>query len=163
MLIEIAHELNEYDIDGLECDYVALEWYEAAKKVLHKKSRGGLDVGIRNLGGHPLRDGDVLWRDDRRALLAELLPCDCLALKPRTMPEMARAAYELGNRHAPLFAEGEELLTPYDAPLFNALEKCGFTVTRKTAKLKTPLGGYEHEQGHEHRHRHGHGHAHRHS
>jgi len=161
VLIEIAHELNQQDIDGLECDYIALEWYEAAKKVLHKTSRGGSEVGIRNLAGRPLRDGDVLWRDESRALLVELLPCDCIVLKPQTMPEMARAGYELGNRHAPLFIEGEELLTPYDAPLFKALEKCGFAVARKTAKLKTPLGGYG--DGHGNEHGHGHGHAHRHS
>ncbi len=155
MLIEfIDNDLNGPDLGSLECDYVPLEWYEVGKKVLHKVSRHGLEVGIRNLVGRPLRDGDVLWRDQHRALLVEILPCACIALKPHTMLEIGQACYELGNRHAPLFMADGELLTPYDAPLYNVLGKHGFTVSVKTAKLKTLWGGYAggHSHGHTHEH-----------
>ncbi|SFR14583.1 urease accessory protein UreE [Desulfoscipio geothermicus] len=155
MLIEnIVHDLNEQDLGDLERDYIAIEWYEVEKKVLHKVSRNGLGIGIRNHEGRPLRDGAILWHDAHRALIVEILPCDCIALKPNTMSEMAKACYEIGNRHAPLFMEDGELLTPFDAPLFNVLEKYGFAVYRKTAKLKTPLGGYKHEHSHGHLHGH---------
>lgn len=150
MLIEnISGQLNEQDLSDLERDYVPLDWYDAEKKVLHKVSRKGMDLGIRNQEGRPLRDGDVLWHDAHKALIVEILACDCIALKPKTMAEMGRACYEIGNRHAPLFIEDGELLTPFDAPLLNSLGKYGFSVCVKTAKLKTPLGAYVH--GHDHR------------
>ncbi len=151
MLIgNIIHDLNEQDLGDIERDYVPIEWYEVEKKVLHKASRNGLEVGIRNHEGHPLRDGDILWHDAHRALIVEILPCDCIALKPKTISEMAKACYEIGNRHAPLFMEDGELLTPFDAPLFNVLGKYGFAAYVKNAKLKTPIGGYA--RGHSHGH-----------
>jgi len=159
VLIEnIIDDLNEHDLSDIERDYVPVEWYEVEKKLLYKVSRNGMEVGIRNLEGRPLRDGDVLWHDHHKALLVEILPCDCIALKPNTMLEMGKACYEFGNRHAPLFMEAGELLTPFDAPLFNVLGKYGFAVYMKTAKLKTPLGGYAqgHSQGHSHGHAYGH-------
>ncbi len=155
MLIEnIVHDLNEQDIGDIERDYVALEWYEVEKKVLHKTSRKGLNVGIRNHNGRPLRDGDILYHDTHKALVVEILPCDCIALKPNTISQIAKACYEIGNRHAPLFMEDGELLTPFDAPLLNVLEKFGFAPYRKTAKLKTPLGGLTHGHSHGHSHEH---------
>lgn len=159
MLIEnINYDLNEQDLGDIERDYVPVEWYEAEKKVLHKVSHNGVEVGIRNHEGRPLRDGDILWHDQHKALLVEILPCDCIALKPNTMIEMGKACYEFGNRHAPLFMEAGELLTPFDAPLFKVLGKYGFAVYMKIAKLTTPLGGYA--QGHSHGHSHGHAHGH---
>lgn len=159
MLIEVInHDFSEHDLGDIERDYIPVEWYEVEKKVLHKVSRNGVEVGIRNHEGRPLRDGDVLWRDRHKALVVEILPCDCIALKPSTMIEMGKACYEIGNRHAPLFMEGGELLTPFDAPLFKALGKYGFAVDMKTAKLKTNLGGYA--RGHSHGHPHGHAHGH---
>lgn len=151
LLIEnIIHDLNEQDLGDIERDYVSVEWYEVEKNLLYKVSRNGVDVGIRNHEGRPLRDGDILWHDAHRALIVEILPCDCIALKPDTMRQMAKACYEIGNRHAPLFMEDGELLTPLDAPLFKVLGKYGFTVYMKTAKLKTPIGGHAH--GHSHGH-----------
>jgi urease accessory protein len=159
MLIEINDcDHSEHDLGDIERDYIPVEWYEVEKKVLHKVSRNGVEVGIRNHEGHPLRDGDVLWHDQHKALVVEILPCDCIALKPGTMIEMGKACYEIGNRHAPLFMEGEELLTPFDAPLFTALGKYGFAVDMKNTKLKTNLGGYA--RGHSHGHPHGHAHGH---
>lgn len=149
MIIEkIAGNTKDTDIGKLECDTVFIEWYEAGKKVLHKVSKNGTEVGIRNTEGCPLRDGDILWRDDKKALVVEIKECDCIALKPGTMLEMGKACYEMGNRHAPLFVEDGELLAPFDEPLLAALTKCGFPVYRKTARLKTPLGGHAH--GHSH-------------
>lgn len=151
MVIEkIIGNIKKIHLDNLEYDFVPIEWYEVEKKILHKKSRSGIEVGIRNDVGTHLHDGDILWKDDKKALILEIQECLCLALKPKTMMEMGKACYETGNRHAPLFIEGEELLTPFDEPLMTALSKCGFEVTKKAAKLITPLGGHAH--GHSHTH-----------
>ncbi len=150
MLIDkIVSNIKDMDIGSAAKDYVYIEWYEAEKKVLHKTSSAGIGIGIRN-AGNPLRDGDILWYDSISALIIKICECECLALEPVTMVEMGKACYEMGNRHAPLFIEDGELLTPYDEPLFTALLKCGFKVYKKTARLINPLGGRA--GGHTHSH-----------
>lgn len=157
MIIEkIAGNLADRDISGFERDDVSIEWYEVEKKILHKTSAGGLEIGIRNSSDRPLRDGDILYQDDRMVLVIKIPESSCIVLKPKTMAEMGKACYEIGNRHAPLFIEGDELLTPFDEPLMTALIKCGFSAEKKTARLKIPSGGHAHgdAQGHSHGHSH---------
>ena len=150
IVCNIKDKDKDKDIGEIERDYVLIEWYEVEKKVLHKVSKNGMDIGIRNSEGSPLCDGDILWQDDKKALVVEIPECDCIALKPNTMIEMGKACYEIGNRHTPLFIEDGELLTPFDEPLMTALLKCGFFTYKKTAKLKTPLGGHAHGHSHSH-------------
>ncbi|HWP96542.1 MAG TPA: urease accessory protein UreE [Syntrophomonadaceae bacterium] len=137
-------------VDQEYVDYVPIDWYQVRQKVLHKVSRKGAEVGIRNPTGAPLRQGDILWQDAKQMLVVEILPCECLALHANSVLEMGKACYEIGNRHAPLFFEDGELLTPYDQPLMTVLCRCGFSPVKKIAILKNPLGG--HESGHSHSH-----------
>ena len=151
MIVEkVIGNIKDMGIGELRRDYVSIEWYEAEKRILHKVSKNGLDVGIRNHEGHPLQEGDVLWQDEKTALMVEIRECACIALEPATMAEMGKACYEIGNRHAPLFIEGGALLTPLDEPLLAALLKCGFKAYKKTAKLTTLFGGHAHEHSHAH-------------
>lgn len=153
MIIEkIVGNLADMDIGGLERDDVYIEWYEVEKKVLHKTSAGGIEIGIRNSGDCPLHDGDILYKDDRKVFVLNILETYCVVLKPKTMAEMGKACYEMGNRHAPLFIEKDELLTPFDEPLLTFLIKCGFSVEKKNARLKIPVGGYTHGHSHAHLH-----------
>jgi len=153
MIVEkVIYNIKDRNIGEVERDYVFIEWYEVEKKVLHKVSKNGMVVGIRNSWGYPLRDGDVLWQDNKTALIVEIPECECIALEPATMLEMGKACYEIGNRHAPLFIEDGVLLTPFDEPLLKVLLKCGFRAYKKTAKLTTPLGGHAHGHSHSHSH-----------
>lgn len=149
ILGNIKHSIREEnDYNVIDC--VPVEWYEVHKKILHKVSKKGLQVGIRREEAIPLRDGDILWQDDRNLLVIEISECECLALKPVTMLEMAEACYAIGNKHAPLFIEGEELLTPYDEPLIKVLARCGLSSYKKNARLTRSIGG--HAGGHVHSH-----------
>ncbi len=150
MIIEkIVGNISDPDSKSKDLvDYVSVEWYEVQNSILHKVSRNGMEVGIRNHERVALRDGDILWQDDKKVLLVEISECDCIALRPTTMLEMGKACYEIGNRHSPIFIEDGEVLTPYDAPLMTALSKCGFLPRLKSAKLTVPLGG--HADGHSH-------------
>lgn len=131
-------------------DHVPIEWYEVHKKTLHKISRQGMQVGIRRQDGTPLQNGDVLWREGSDLLVVEISECECLALKPATMMEVAQACHAIGNRHAPLFFQEGELLTPYDQPLMTALNKLGLSTYKKKARLTKNIGG--NSSGHVHAH-----------
>ncbi len=52
---------------------------------------------------------------------------------------MASVCYEIGNKHLPLFYESDELLVPYEDPLFRLLAAGGFNPVREKRKLLQPL------------------------
>jgi urease accessory protein len=157
MIIEniMGSQSEKLDLKDFEIDYVQIEWYEVSKKILHKISQKGIDVGIRLDRNEPLRHGDILCIEGSKALVVEIPKCDCIVLKPETAIMMGKACYEIGNRHAPLFYQENELLMPFDEPLLLALQKCGFEAYKKSEKLISPLGGeLVHGHSHEHSNRH---------
>jgi len=153
MIVEkVLYNIKDRELNKLEADFVDIEWYEVNKKILHKISSNGVEVGIRNSEGETLKEGDVLWQEGDKVLIVRIPYCDCIVLKPKNMYEMGKSCYEIGNRHAPLFIEGDELMTPYDEPLMQALIKCGLSPYKKSCKLTTPLGGNPHGPYHSHSH-----------
>ncbi len=153
----VCSKSKKMDFTGFDIDYVEIEWYEVSKKILHKVSKKGNEVGIKLNMDSPLKHGDILHIEGNQVLLVEIPECECIALKPQTLEMMGRACYEMGNRHAPLFYQEERLLTAYDPPLFDALKKCGFEAYRCQDRLISPLsrqtGGHSHTHS-EHKHSH---------
>jgi urease accessory protein len=149
----VCRKPKSVDLNGFEIDYVQIEWYEVSKKILHKVSKNGLEVGIKLDTNIPLKHGDILWIEGNKAIVVDIPECDCIALTPQTSIIMGKACYEIGNRHAPLFYQEDTLLMPYDEPLLQALKKCGFGAYKKSARLISPLGG-EVAHGHSHEHSH---------
>jgi len=84
----------------------------SSKKNTTQLSSNGIEVGIRNSNGEALKEGDVLWQEGNKVLVVRIPYCDCIVLKPQNMYEMGKTCYEMGNRHAPLFIDGDELMTP---------------------------------------------------
>jgi urease accessory protein len=60
-------------------------------------------------------------------------------LEPKNMFEMASACYEIGNKHLPLFYENDQLLVPFELPLFNMLKSLGYEIKKDRRKLLQPL------------------------
>ena len=115
---------HERDIDVL-----LIEWHETRKRILHKQTRQGKDVTIKFLNENPnLKDGDILWQDENTIIAVEIKPCKCIIIIPENLLTAASVCYEIGNRHLPLFYEGDELLVPYDAPLYTLLQVLGYAI-----------------------------------
>ena len=153
--------------EGIERDRVSLQWYEADRRILRKTSNGGRDIAFRLLKeGQRLHHGDLVFLNDKLAVTIEIEPSEVMVLSPQTLPEMARACYEIGNKHTPLFLDGNELLLPFDKPLFEWLAAAGFSPKRDTRRLNEQLRANS-AQGHGHHHHHDHhthppGHRHEH-
>ena len=62
-----------------------------------------------------------------------------MVIKPKSMYDMAYACYEIGNKHLPLFYENDELLVPYEAPLYKMLQASGFDLIKDERKLLKQL------------------------
>lgn len=153
MVIEkILGNIADYPLEGRTVDKVAIEWYELDKKLLRKTSATGEEVGIR-LETH-LHEGDVLYADEKKVMVVDILPCELTTVEVHTMQEMGRLCFELGNRHLSLSIGEREVSVPYDEPTFAYLEKLGFAPKKQIAKFThfTVCHAHGHSHGHEHSH-----------
>ena len=132
--------INAIDINIRNIDWLQLEWYEAGKRILRRQTRAGNDIALKFLNKNPaLTQGDVLYEDDTLIIAVEILPCDVLVIQPANLFEMASVCYEIGNKHLPLFFDKEELLVPFEMPLFRLLSAQGYAIKQDKRKLLHPL------------------------
>jgi len=141
MLIQekIGH-ISLFQINNQIIDFLPLEWYETRKRILRKQTNSGTEVLLKFLNENPdLTEGDILYADESTIILVSILPCSCIVMQPKNMFEMASICYEIGNKHLPLFYEADQLLVPFEMPLFNLLLVQEYTVQQEERKLLKPL------------------------
>ena len=132
--------INALDQHGKHVDWLALEWYEAAKRIMHKRTQAGREVVIKFLNeAQQLTQGDILFEDDETIVAVDILPTNAIVIQPVGMYEMASVCYEIGNKHLPLFYDSDAVLVPFDLPLFRLLTAQGYTVKQEERKLLQPL------------------------
>lgn len=132
--------LASFDTEGRVVDLVAIEWHEARKRILHKKTFSGKEVVMKFLNeSSTLSDGDILWSDEITVIAVAILSCEVIIIHPKTMLEIASVCYEIGNKHLPLFYENDELLIPFDAPAFRLLTAAGHNLSTESRKLINQL------------------------
>jgi len=121
-------------------DVVTFEWYETNKRIQRKVTKSGTDISLKFLKDNPLiTEGDIFFEDDYSIIIAEVLPCECLVIAPKNMFEMASVCYEIGNKHLPLFFENDEVLVPFEKPLFKLLITLGYSIKQEQRKLLQSL------------------------
>jgi urease accessory protein len=140
------------DIGTKTIDYLDLEWYETRKRIMHKRTRSGVEVTIKFLAGNQnLTQGDILFSDDHSVIAVDIQVCDAIIIRPKNMFEMASVCYEIGNKHLPLFYEDDAVLVAFEAPLFRLLGASGYEVEQGDRKLinplKTTVSAHEHSGG----------------
>jgi urease accessory protein len=127
-------------VDKEKIDWLELEWYETSRRILRKRTKSGREVSLKFLSENPsLTEGDILYNDEETAIAVTVLSCDVIAIKPKNMFEMASVCYEIGNKHLPLFYENDEVLVPFEMPLFRLFEVQGYDVRQQKRKLLKPL------------------------
>lgn len=132
--------LNSYTVNAKTIDWLALHWFETNKRIQRKTTNEGVEIALKFLQENPsLTQGDVLFEDETTIIALEVLPCECLVIAPKNMFEMASVCYEIGNKHLPLFYENDELLIPFEQPLYKLLTAQGYKVKQQPRKLLQPL------------------------
>ena len=97
-----------------------------------------------------LKDGDILYHDDKNIIIVKIKGDDVLVIKPNSMTEMGVIAHSLGNRHLQAQFEDGKMIIQYDALVENELKKDGIKYSRENLKLKK---AFRHvEFGHTHTH-----------
>ncbi|HZE85912.1 MAG TPA: urease accessory protein UreE [Puia sp.] len=136
----VPHVGANSDPRGREIDWVELEWYEADKRVLRKRTRSGRDLALKFLGASPaFMQGDILYASETHLIAVEILPCEAIVVMPASALELASLCYEIGNKHLPLFWENGELLAPFEAPLFRWMTAAGYAARKEKRRLLQPL------------------------
>jgi len=143
--------LAEFKIGNRTVDILPLEWFEANKRILHKRTQVGREVILKFLNeSQHLGQDDVLFQDENYLIVVDILPCEAIVIKPATMYQMAAVCYEIGNKHLPLFFVNEELLIPYEAPIFRLLQAAGYRPVQEKRKLtnqmKTTISPHNHSK-----------------
>lgn len=132
--------LNAIHINNRYIDWLQLEWFETSKRILRRPTRSGKDISLKFLNKDPmLTQGDILYEDDTIIIAVDILPCEVLVIQPANQFEMASVCYEIGNKHLPLFFEENELLVPFELPLFRLLSTQGYAIKQDKRKLLYPL------------------------
>lgn len=132
--------LNDIILEDRYIDLLPIEWYETNKRILHKQTNSGKPVVIKFLNQSPdLTQDDVIFADGQCIVAIDIQPCDAIIIQPASMQQMAAVCYEIGNKHLPLFLQGDEVLVPYEAPLLRMLTAAGFNPLREKRKLLHPL------------------------
>jgi len=131
-----AGNLSSFKTNNQTLDWLPVEWFETNKRILHKQTSNGKPLTLQFLNSNPdLKEGDILWANDEDIIAVNIIPCEVLVLQPKNIIEAAGISYETGNRHLPLYYEGNELLIPYDVPLLRSLESMGYIVQIDSRKL----------------------------
>lgn len=141
MLIQkIIGHIDAFELGNRSIDLLQLQWFEAGKRILRRNTQSGKELAIKFLAEHNgLKQGDIIYEDEQSIIAIEILPCECLVVKPADMFEMASACYEIGNKHLPLYFEENCLLVPFEMPLYKLLTAQGYTVCIENRKLLNPL------------------------
>lgn len=144
---KIIGNINSVETGGRKADRVFIEWYEKDKKLLHKETESGEEIGIR-VEGH-MHDGDILYIDMDRVVYIDILPIQLISIKTDTMQDMGRLCFELGNRHLSLAIGINTVKVPYDEPTFEYLKKLGFKEKLVSEKFVNYTVCHAHQHSHD--------------
>jgi urease accessory protein len=132
--------INSYNTNNKNIDWLQVQWFETNKRIQRRKTTSGKEISLKFLQENPsLTEGDILFEDAETIVAVEVQSCECLVILPKNMFEMASICYEIGNKHLPLFFENDELLVPFEMPLFKLLCVQGYNVKQEQRKLLQPL------------------------
>ncbi|WP_291906728.1 urease accessory protein UreE [Chitinophaga sp. CB10] len=141
MIIEsVVGNIADTDISHLATDLLQLEWFETTKRIQRKKTASGREIALRFLKeGQRLRQGDILLIDATHAVVVDILPSDAIVVTPRSLLEMGSVCYEIGNKHLPLFIQDDQVLMPFEEPIYRWLLASGYATEKQHTRLTNLL------------------------
>lgn len=149
-------ELTEQERSGLHLERIALSGAQLRRRIQRVVTDHGTEIGIRLAERLVLRDGDILHRRGRDAVVVSTLPDDVLVFAPATIEQMGLVAHALGNRHLPaqFLAPGTEveglgghdgaMVVQYDHTAEVFLREAGVRFARVERRMEAPFRHAEH-------------------
>lgn len=146
---ETAGTIKQFDTANRTIDFLEIEWYEASKRIQRKKTKSGQEIAIKFLKeGQRLKQDDVLYADDLKLIVVDIIPCDAIVVKPKSLLEMGSVCYEIGNKHLPMFIQDDEVLLPFEEPIFKWLSASGYDTEKIFTRLTNIVNSTVQPHGH---------------
>lgn len=117
------------------------------KRIQRVRTDHGNELGIRLKNGVELRDGDILYQDEKNAIVISVLEDEVIAIKPTTLKQMGEIAHMLGNRHLPAQFTDEEMVVQYDYLVEKLLQELGVPYVCEKRRLEQAFKHIGHSHG----------------
>lgn len=149
ILNKILGNINEdIDTQGLHVEKLYLRSDELLKRINRVTSDHGHEYGISIDKNEVLKDGDILYKDEKNMVVVSVKSDDVLIIKPETITEMGRIAHNLGNRHLPAQFRDGMMILEYDKLVEDLLKQEAIKYSREHVTLEK---AFRHvEFGHKH-------------
>jgi len=148
MIIEkIAGHLELTETNGRHIERVRLRSDDLVKRIQRMTTDHGRELGIRLQEQKDLRDGDILYMDERNMIVVSVIADELLVIQPTSLTQMGEIAHNLGNRHLPAQFENEEMLVQYDYLVEELLIQAGIPYVRQQRTVKQPFRHIGHHHG----------------
>ena len=148
---EILGNKSNMDLTDLEIDFLELEWFETSKRIQSKTTNSGEQISIKFLKeGQRLSQDDVLFKDSKKAIIINIRECEAIVVVPTSLLEMGTVCYEIGNKHAPMFIQDNQILIPFEEPIFKWLSTSGYNPIKEKRQLRNMLRSTHASNGHTH-------------
>ena len=138
------------DLNNLHIEKIYINSEDALKRIMRVNSDHNHEYGIALSENVELKDGDILYHDDKNMIIVKIKGDDVLVIKPTNITEMGIIAHGLGNRHLQAQFEDGKMIIQYDALVEGELKRDKINYSRENLKLKK---AFRHvEFGHTHTH-----------
>lgn len=129
-------DLSPEERAGRHMEKVCMASEDMLKTIQRVTTDHGNEIGIRLAQRTELKDGDILYMDDKNMIVIEVMPDDVLVIQPRSIREMGEIAHKLGNRHLPAQFEGDAMVVQYDYLVEEQLTLDEIPFAREKKKMK---------------------------
>jgi urease accessory protein UreE len=117
-------ENPEESTNGPACHVaLPLTWMKCRRRNLRETLPDGRTIRLLLSPGVILQHGDVVFEDSATLVWVSVVPCKVIVATTADAGLLTRAAYEIGNLHAPIELEPGRLITLPDGPVEGVLRQ----------------------------------------
>ena len=148
---QVLGNINDIkDLNNLNIEKIYISSEDSLKRIMRVNSDHNHEYGIALSENIELKDGDILYHDDKNIIIVKIKGDDVLVIKPNSMTDMGIIAHALGNRHLQAQFEDGKMIIQYDPLVEGELKRDNINYSRENLKLKK---AFRHvEFGHTHTH-----------
>ncbi len=137
MIIEkVVGNVKELEKAPHHIERVYLHSDDLLKKIQRVKTDHGKELGIRLSGVKELKDGDILYQDDKNSIIVSVIEDEVIVILPTSIKQMGEIAHQLGNRHLPAQFENDEMIVQYDYLVERLLNELAVPFVCEKRKMK---------------------------
>lgn len=140
MIVEsIIGNVKKQDVDQEKIEWIELDWEELSKRILRKHTNKGREVAISLAGDSHLHYGDIVFEDSESIIAVRTKLEPAYVVTPKSMVEMGKIGFELGNRHTPCLVTETEIIVRYDETLKSIFEETNVAYEKTDRRFETPF------------------------